>query len=476
VARRRGARSARPLRRDEQAGARGVARVREFAMTRTLLLVLLALVAPGLPVAALSYGEVNTTLVDAVVVPAYERYAATTSRLPASIEALCASPDKVRLDAAQQAWREAMLAWQHAQPIGFGPITDQGLAPQIEFWPDKHGTAGRQFSQALADRDPALLEPDRLAGQSVGLTSLVSLERLLFGDEVLEPGGDYACAYALAIARHQACLGGRARESLERGKRLSQRGGRRGYRQRRLLLAPTIRRRRSIAASPTPWMARSRSSLSRPWATARMRRAAGGPRTGEARWSWPRSPPIWRPRALYATPGGFGNLYQAMGGEPAIDQQVRAGFETVLQTAQAIPLPLAEAVEDLAAREQVQQLVDQLKQLRELIRGPVVAALGQRQIEPHVPALVDAGDVMAGLGIDPAAHEQRTFRAARPAGAQRRSRDQHAAAEQQLPPIERTGPFWPLVPHQSPSVALKPMDRPSAATTGPRTSSSSCAS
>ena len=46
-----------------------------------------------------------------------------------------------------------MLAWQHAQPIGFGPVADLGLAPQIEFWPDKHGTAGRQFSQAMASRD-----------------------------------------------------------------------------------------------------------------------------------------------------------------------------------------------------------------------------------------------------------------------------------------------------------------------------------
>ena len=346
-------------------------------MTRTLLLALLALVAPALPAAALSYGEVNTTLVDEVVVPAYERYAAATSRLPGSIEALCASPDMARLDAAQQAWREAMLAWQHAQPIGFGPVADQGLAPQIEFWPDKHGTAGRQFSQALADRDPALLEPDHLAGQSVGLTSLVSLERLLFGDEVLDPdGGDYACAYALAIARHQARLA----DAL--AKAWNGAGGFRSV----VAGADTGNDVFFSAYDPAAALYRSLADTLDGAIQVKLEPAMGDSldaARGRRAENWRSqmelasiAANLETARALYATPGGFGDLYQALGGDPAVDQQVRAGFEQALQTAQAIPLPLAEAVEDPAAREQVQQLVDQLKQLRELVRGPVVAALG----------------------------------------------------------------------------------------------------
>jgi uncharacterized protein len=345
-------------------------------MTRILLLALLALVAPSLPAAALSYGEVNTTLVDEVVVPAYERYAAATSRLPASIEALCTSPDKARLDAAQQAWREAMLAWQRAQPIGFGPVADQGLAPQIEFWPDKHGTAGRQFSQALADRDPALLEPDRLAGQSVGLTSLVSLERLLFGDEILEPGGDYACGYALAVARHQVRLA----EALAKAW-----SGKDGF---GVVVTSADAGNDVFFSAYDPAAALYRSVADTLDGAIQVKlEPAMGDSLDAARG---RRAENWRSqmelasiaanletaRALYATPGGFGDLYQVLGGDPAVDQQVRAGFEQTLQTAQAVPLPLAEAVEDPAAREQVQQLVDQIKQLRELIRGPVVAALG----------------------------------------------------------------------------------------------------
>ena len=81
-------------------------------------------------------------------------------------------------------------------------------------------------------------------------------------------------------------------------------------------------------------------------------------------------------RDLYATAGGFGDLFLALGGDPAVDQQVRSGFEDALPTARGVPLPLADAVEEPAARAQVQQLVDQLKQLRTLIRGPVAATLG----------------------------------------------------------------------------------------------------
>ena len=126
-------------------------------MRRVPFLALLLLLTP-IPAAAQSYEELNATLVDEVVVPAYERYAEAIGELPASVEALCANPDPQRLDAARQVWREAMRAWQHAQPITFGPVADLGLAPQIEFWPDKHGTAGRQFSQAMAERDASLLD------------------------------------------------------------------------------------------------------------------------------------------------------------------------------------------------------------------------------------------------------------------------------------------------------------------------------
>ncbi|MGH6919658.1 MAG: imelysin family protein, partial [Geminicoccaceae bacterium] len=341
------------------------------------LLALLALVAPSLPAAAQSYGELNATLVDEVVVPAYQRYAGAIGRLPASLEALCASPGQERLEAAQKVWREAMLAWQHAQPIGFGPVADQGLAPQIEFWPDKHGTAGRQFSQAMASRDGSLLDPAQLSDKSVGLTSLVSLERLLFGDAVLDTnGGDYACAYALAVARHQVDLAAALAEAWagEGGFASVVTGADAGNDVFFSPYDPAAALYRSLADTLDGAI---QVKLEPPMGDSL--EAARG-RLGENWRSGMELPSVAAnletARDLYATPGGFGDLFLALGGDAAVDQQVRAGFEKALQTAQGIPLPLALAVEDPAARDQVQQLVDQIKQLRELIRGPVVAALG----------------------------------------------------------------------------------------------------
>ena len=40
-------------------------------------------------------------------------------------------------------------------------------------------------------------------------------------------------------------------------------------------------------------------------------------------------------RDLYATAGGFGDLYRALGGDPAVDQQVRAGFDEALRRREA---------------------------------------------------------------------------------------------------------------------------------------------
>jgi predicted lipoprotein len=179
-------------------------------MRRAALVALVVLTGFAARAVAQTYDTLNSALVDAVVVPAYQAYAAAAAQVPAPIEALCADPGPAPLEVAQQAWREAMLAWQRAQTIRFGPVIDDGLAPQIEFWPDKHGTAGRQMSRALAEQDPELLDAGKLEGKSVGLTSQATLERLLFGQALQDPDqGAYACAYALAVARHQADLAAR---------------------------------------------------------------------------------------------------------------------------------------------------------------------------------------------------------------------------------------------------------------------------
>jgi predicted lipoprotein len=256
-------------------------------------------------------------------------------------------------------------------------VIDEGLAPQIEFWPDKHGTAGRQLSQALAERDPSLLDAADLDGKSVGLTSLATLERLLFGEALFDPDLQaYACAYALAVAHHQVDLANRvvAAWTAPEGFRAV------------VTSAGAVNDVFFSAYDPSVALFRSITDtldgviqvkleppLGESLAKARGKRAENW----RSRMALPGiAANLATARDLYETPGGFADLYAVLGGDPALDQQARAGFAGAIVAAGAIALPLADAVEDPAARPQVVALVEQLKALRTLIRGPIASGLG----------------------------------------------------------------------------------------------------
>ena len=291
------------------------------------------LLAPG-PAAAQSYDELNAALVNEVVVPAYERYADAIARLPASLEALCASPDQERLEAAQQVWREAMLAWQHAQPITLraggrpGPgAADRVLAGQARHRRQAvqpgHGRPRRRAARfRSADRKKRRADHSR------------ELERLLFDDALLEPENrDYACAYALAVARHQVGLAGKLADAWTGpdGFGTVVTGAGAGNDVFFSAYDPAAALYRSLAdtldgaiqVKLEPPMGESLDS-------ARGRRAEN--------WRSQLALPsvaanLETARDLYATAGGFGDLYLALGGDPALDQQVRTGFDQTLQTA-----------------------------------------------------------------------------------------------------------------------------------------------
>ena len=128
---------------------------------------------------------VNLAVTDAVVLPAYDRFAASTSPLLAASEQLCAAVTEGNLAAAQQAYAAAFAAWQGVQHLQFGPITYFNWNYRLQFWPDDNGTALRQLDALLAAADPAVLESAAFAQQSVGVQGFPALERLLFADDSL---------------------------------------------------------------------------------------------------------------------------------------------------------------------------------------------------------------------------------------------------------------------------------------------------
>ncbi|MBY0273750.1 imelysin family protein [Candidatus Binatia bacterium] len=138
------------------------------------------------------------------LLPQYQAMTASFGTLDDAIAAFCDAPAAAGLDATRAAWRSAMESWVAASMFQLGPIAEDNRALRIEFWPDANNNVPRAVEQMLVRDDT--LSADTLARQSVAAQGLPALERLLFdpeADALVEfTSGDRAarrCTYARAI-------------------------------------------------------------------------------------------------------------------------------------------------------------------------------------------------------------------------------------------------------------------------------------
>lgn len=181
----------------------------------TLVLVLLtSLLAAGAPAAAdeaARDAEIVAHAVDGYIRPAVARFAADAHRLEQSVTTYCATPGAATRKPADAAFRAAVEGWSGVQFLRFGPLTEAHRLERVAYWPDPKGIGLRQIRTVLAERDPSVTDPATLAGKSVALQGLTALEYLLYGDDgdpAGAPGeaGAFRCAYAVAAARSLAGL------------------------------------------------------------------------------------------------------------------------------------------------------------------------------------------------------------------------------------------------------------------------------
>ncbi len=338
----------------------------------TLSAIVLAWTAQAL--AEPDHGRVNRVLADQVITPAYVRYNEAMQGLPRAISRLCATPDDQTLATAKAAFQASADAWQRLQPLAFGPIEAEGLEARIHFWPDKHGTAGKQLSKLLAKPDPAALESG-VAGKSAALQSLAALERVLFGqaDLIVTNEGAFACNLALAIAEYQDNLAGdilgawqgdsgHAALFTEVG------NGNDTYYD---AADATTDLFSTVAANLDNIVA---NKLERP-----LGKSLERPKPKRAEdWRSGRSLPniianLETIRSLYAEPGGL-HAFLSETGQEALDQTLRKGLDQTIATAASIEPSLFDAVGNEAARQQVEQLLQEVKSLRALITGTLADA------------------------------------------------------------------------------------------------------
>lgn len=317
------------------------------------------------------YAALARSVIDQVVVPAQVEHARAMRQLGPAIERHSMGESAADDTAVRAAFGEAMDAWQRAWPFGIGPVMRGAGRARIAFWPGRPGSAARQMRAVLRKRDELLLDPEMLAGKSVAIKDLQALERLLFG----APRDAYTCGLAGAIGRYQSNLAEEilhewTKEGGFRKAALAAGGDNDEYADDAEVARDVIR---VLSESLDAVIAQKlEAPLGESAAKAKPRRAES--------WRSERSMRnivlnIESIRALVETSGGFGDLVTAHG-ESELAEGLRNGLADAASKAQAVALPLREAVSDPGERAKLLDLLASLRALRAQVIGPLSRATG----------------------------------------------------------------------------------------------------
>ena len=163
------------------------------------------------PIAEEAYRNVNRALIEAHVLPRYDRFAAMGSAFATRIDTLCAAPPPRNLAPARAAFDTALGAWMGIAHIQEGPANMFMRKTRLIFWPDKRGRTGRRLDAFIAAGDAGILAPEKFPDASVALQGFGAAERLLYdGDHVQQlataPDG-LRCRLLRAIGRNVSAIG-----------------------------------------------------------------------------------------------------------------------------------------------------------------------------------------------------------------------------------------------------------------------------
>ncbi len=141
-------------------------------------------------------GEVLETFAAEVIVPSYEALDAGLAGLEAATAELCESPSAASLEAARDAWVEAVEAWQGTRAAGVGPALDKRLMSDVAF-----AARPRGISLLLESGDP--VDVAAIADEGAAARGLFAAEEALFGEgseSLTGAEGARRCEYAASVA------------------------------------------------------------------------------------------------------------------------------------------------------------------------------------------------------------------------------------------------------------------------------------
>lgn len=164
-----------------------------------VLVALLALVTPALAVDA---PEVLRKAVDGYIRPGFAQLAGRAEGLEKDLVHLCVAPSATQLTLARQQFGKVVEAFARVEFLKFGPLVEESRLERLLFWPDRKGIALKQVQAILGAEDESATRLASLKGKSVAVQGLTALEFVLFGtgaEALKRPEGGFRCRYGAAI-------------------------------------------------------------------------------------------------------------------------------------------------------------------------------------------------------------------------------------------------------------------------------------
>ena len=136
--------------------------------------------------------------------------------LETTVDGYCDAPSADYADV-EDAWRQAMAAWQSVQLLAVGPVEESNRRYRLQFFPDVNEAVERGVDSALAG-DEAITE-QTIANASVGAQGLPAVEYLLFeiGGWDDATTGPRRCELAVAITANVATIAAEVAEPWQAG-------------------------------------------------------------------------------------------------------------------------------------------------------------------------------------------------------------------------------------------------------------------
>jgi uncharacterized protein len=328
--------------------------------------------------------RLNQALVGGHVIPRYERLAEATAKLAGAAKEFCASPS-ADVAALRGAYDDGLDAWIGVQHIRFGPVELLMRSMRFAFWPDPRNTTSKHLGEIIAKRDASVLAPGAFGKGSIAVQGFPALERLLYEEGAVDRlrAGDeeaqYRCALLQAITTNM--------QEMAAGVLGEWRDGETPF--------------AGVVAAPGPDnpyyhddkeatldLFKSLHTAVELVADHKLRRPLGESAT-QAK---PRLAESWRSgrslrnvrlnlaaaRELYlgAHDDGFSAYVRNTAGDTELDDLLRRAFDQTIATAEAITVPLEQAVADPAQRPAVEMLQKETAALKQLLAGKLPQAIG----------------------------------------------------------------------------------------------------